>query len=620
MFAILPFLTLVAIFLIIRKKYPQFDSRLVFLLAAAFWGVLLVFITELSSLFHVFNYPVLSITWALLTIVLGVWAFVPWKRIVLAPIRLELLQWLQIACIAAVAALTLAIAIIAAPNNWDSMVYHLSRVAHWVQNGSVAHYPTPVTRQLIFPVFAEYQIAHLQILSGGDHLAQLPQWLSMLSCAAIVSLICKRLGGGTSAQIFSVFFTTTLPMGILQSTTSQNDYVVAFWLAGLSALILENDRHTDRIIPVGIGLCLGLAVLTKTSAYFFGLPVMLYYGVRGLLRQKARFIPIAAVVLVIALALNLPHYARNFSLYGNPLGPREETSRHQNAQISLQGVSSNAIRSLGMYAGTVDPLNSVLNTAVGGLHAAMGMDTDDPHFTLEGYEFLIERPSFHEDTMGSSWHLALALIAWVILLFQRKKLPNLMFIPLGLCVLAGFLIFCAMVRWMPWNVRLHLPLLVLSASWTGLLTQVSKKWVQWAVTIVFAALTLPVFYFNPNKPLIADYTIFNLPRREVMIMRKNLVVPYIESVNYLTEQDCYQTGLYLPDQEWEYPFWSLYADTGKDFRLEHVNVQNETASIKTSPFSPCAVIATQSAGETFTLDGEVYTLTWSMEPVYVYTR
>lgn len=63
-----------------------------------------------------------------------------------------------------------------------------------------------------------------------------------------------------------------------------------------------------------------------------------------------------------------------------------------------------------------------------------------------------------------------------------------------------------------------------------------------------------------------------------------------------------------------------FEDTGQPYRLEHVGVDNVSANIPVEDFEPCAVIATAPNGDHFNLDGAVYDLTWSMEPVYVYTK
>ena len=36
-------------------------------------------------------------------------------------------------------------------NNWDSMAYHLSRAAYWLQEGSLAHYSGASVRQIANP-------------------------------------------------------------------------------------------------------------------------------------------------------------------------------------------------------------------------------------------------------------------------------------------------------------------------------------------------------------------------------------------------------------------------------------------------------------------------------------
>ena len=138
----------------------------------------------------------------------------------------------------------LALAVGVAPNNFDAMTYHLARVLHWLQNRSLAFYPTPIWRQLILGPIAEMAILHGVALSGGDWLANTVQFSAMTGSVLGVSLMAKQLGGNRTTQIFAALLAFTLPMGILQASSAQNDYVAAFWC------VLFRGLH-DR--PGGLG-------------------------------------------------------------------------------------------------------------------------------------------------------------------------------------------------------------------------------------------------------------------------------------------------------------------------------------------------------------------------------
>jgi len=76
---------------------------------------------------------------------------------------------------AAIAAVTTTVALVAAPNSWDSLTYHLPRVEQWIQEGSLAHFPTASMRQLASNPFAEMLILHFRLLVERDCLDNLVQ-------------------------------------------------------------------------------------------------------------------------------------------------------------------------------------------------------------------------------------------------------------------------------------------------------------------------------------------------------------------------------------------------------------------------------------------------------------
>ena len=84
--------------------------------------------------------------------------------------------------------------LIMTPYNWDSMTYHLPRIAYWAQNRSVEHYATNCVRQVSSPVLAEFVNLHVYVLSRGhDWFFNLLQGMSYLTNAVLVGAIAKKL-------------------------------------------------------------------------------------------------------------------------------------------------------------------------------------------------------------------------------------------------------------------------------------------------------------------------------------------------------------------------------------------------------------------------------------------
>jgi hypothetical protein len=114
-----------------------------------------------------------------------------------------------------------------APNNWDSMTYHLARVAHWIQNQSVDVYPTNISRQITLGPGAEYLLLVAQVVADSDRLANFLQ----LACWVLITLAAPSLArlAGAPARIatWAAPLVASAPMVVLQATSTQNDLVSA---------------------------------------------------------------------------------------------------------------------------------------------------------------------------------------------------------------------------------------------------------------------------------------------------------------------------------------------------------------------------------------------------------
>jgi hypothetical protein len=113
--------------------------------------------------------------------------------------RPSLLALLALA-VAAGAVYELFLVVATPPNNWDSMHYHLARVAAWHAQGSLGYFPTHNAIENAYPPNAELLVLWTVTFLGRDVFAALPQLAASLATAASVFAIGRRLGHGSSRR------------------------------------------------------------------------------------------------------------------------------------------------------------------------------------------------------------------------------------------------------------------------------------------------------------------------------------------------------------------------------------------------------------------------------------
>jgi hypothetical protein len=584
MLAVLPIACFLAILLVLRQFHAVAGWRGAFLLTSVIWGLVLTFMTEALSLLRwIAFWPVLG-GWALALVMLS-WllAIGTKQRLDLGPhLNLLRLSRFEIALLLGVSLILVAVGVIAAvapPNSWDSMTYHMSRVVHWVQNKSVAHYPTHIPRQLYMNPWSEFAILHFQVLSRGDHLANFVEWASMVGSVVGVSLVAKELNADSRGQIFAAIVCATIPMGILQGSSTQTDYVVSFWLVCFVYFAMVLRTKPRWLYASAAGAALGLAILTKATAYLYAFPFAAWVGASFIRACRARGVLLVALALTVALVTNVGHYARNYDLYGNPLGPGGEGpgEAYANDVFTFSAMASNVVRNVGLHIGTPSGrVNRASTRLIYALHRLIGISPTDPRTTWERKEFQVRPPSFHESTAGNPVHLVLIIASVLVYFLSRhgKRGSGPYILSVGL----GFLLFCSYLRWQPWHSRLHLPFFVLSAPFSGLIVgdHVRNRPIANACMVALILMALPWVFENKSRPLVGRHSIFTISRINQYVRdRGGVAAPYIHAAQMLSRFHCHDVGLLLGRDDYEYPFWALLREQGNETPwLEHVNVTN----------------------------------------------
>ena len=649
---VLPLLALILLFLLLHSG--DRDKRSTILSAAIIWGVLLVAFTEILSWFRLITFSTVTTLWLLAIITLTVIYYrllkagkrtLPNFKI----IKLTPVSWILLGGILFIVATVGLIAIVSPPNNWDSMTYHMARIVHWIQNRSVAHYPTYISAQLVHPPWAEFAIMHLQILSGGDRFANGVQWMSMVGCIMGVSLIAEQLGARKQGQIFASVFCATIPMGILQASSTQNDYVVAFWLVCLAHCVLSvlPYKKPPFTLVLGIAASLGLAIFTKSSGYIYALPFLIWLLLWYLKKLRWQLWRPTVIVLAIVVLINSGHYLRNLDLYGSPIATADYTAHYKIEVYSLPTWISNVLRNLSLHADIVrylkleqwiTPLTGKVEKAILILHNWLGVNVNDIRTTFPPDSYRVPGISFDENIAGNPLHLLLIILAVILFIFNREFRQNRKLLSYVLVVIAGFFILCLMLKLQPYHSRHHLAWFVLLSPFVGLVF--SKTFPRQIVNLIAILLLVTSLQFvlgNKFRPIAAEQNIFNQPREELYFThRPHLIGPYREAIQFLQQRDCSIVGLSMGDTaapdlldplDWEYPLWPLFNQgEQRKLQLEHIIHPDNPSSPKSqlpphNNFQPCAIISIRSRDrkpvKSIVFKNITYYPRWSSPPVTI---
>ena len=620
----IPIISFVLLYIISFKMLNY--MRLSFLVASMIWGVILTFSTEILNLFKIVNVGGVSVTWVSVTIILFI-IYIRCKRIdfkyilaspsICAPLRTILMMVVAIVSIVGV------IALIAPPNTWDSAAYHMARVAHWVQNQNVDHYAASYLPQLYQPPWAEFAIMHLQIISDCDRFANCIQWWSMIGSILGVSILAKLFGADIRGQIFTAAFAATIPMGIMQSSSTQNDYVVTFWLVCFVCFSLhwfnanrEVISGDDLLHAMGVGMSLGLAILTKGTAYIYASPFVIWFAVLLVKQQKMRALQYSLLIAVMVLLLNVGHYTRNIILFGSPIsvGSGEETIT--NKVYSLPAATSNIIRNISLHLGTPSQfINNKIYYAIHRVHEIMNIDVSDIRTTSRWGNFVIIRLNTYEDSAGNPVHLILIVLSIAVCFLWKIWKLHYRLLSYIFSLIAGFILFSVLLRWQPWHSRLQLPLFVLFSPLVGMILARIRPKIFGSVMVILICITaLPWVFLNKTKLLLPaslvsvmrgpeniDYIpIWASDRKEQYFSHgssRYLKEPYMSAAAYIKTKGISDIGLWLPYDPWEYQLWVMLKEDSYPSRIESVMVSNISKKLEPETFIPSAIIRVRKIDE-----------------------
>lgn len=504
------------------------------------------------------------------------------------------------------------------PTYGDSMVYHLARVEHWIQNQSVAFFATHYLTQIEFAPLSEYNLAHLQLLSGTNRFDACMPLLATLVCIVGVSELARLLGASRSTQIAASVICATIPTGVLLATITEDDYFAAATGVGLLILLASfsmGSRWAYRAIALGAAM--GLCYMAKSSMSVLMAPVVLAFFAVAIFRQvrteglQGTLRPGINQVLVIgasALAVAGVFLAQTAQLFGAFVGPA--TSALLSSPKTIPGFAANVDRYTAAnfrigdgVSGIQTYVSKVVLGVLGHAYSVFGVSINDTHYTgilhsdtfAPGDYTLFQRiPEFGANPWDVLLAISAAIILVVVVVRGRRELRLALVLSLSLG--CGYLLLVGLPKFLPYNLRLQLPFFVAVSAVIAVALSIFPRWVTRLVLVGLVVACLPELLDNVETPLVPPNQFHGSYLTEYFGYYSNppgseQAPGYQTVATMLAQSTCKQAaiGNFLG---LEYPLWvglqhEHYKGVLNDFYVNNVSRKLEPS------YRPCASITHQ---------------------------
>lgn len=629
------------------KKYIRDAGLNSYIEACCVWMLFLFALTEGLSVFHAVRFMALFVFWAVFDIFLALIFILQWKKSGLGISELcgiqgrkmygdriegiqkkgrirNLRSYFYYGILVLTGLAVFLLALLTTPNNWDSMTYHLSRIAYWTQNRSVEHYATNCLREIASPVLAEFVNLHVYILCRGkDILFNLLQAASYFTCTVLVGAIARKLGCDKLFRFIAMLIYMSMPIAFAEALTTQVDNFATVWLLFFVYILLDLIEQKENLVfdlttvckVCTLGLCVAWGYLTKPSVCFGMVIFAVWLLVRCSVRKDKiwNLVRLALCALPCVILPLVPELWRNFATFhsyaSKTTGARQLVGTLQPSYVFVNFVKNFTFNM--PIALLKDSHEFFVKFAVKAAEL-LRVELDAESISEDGRVFGLHAPqTYGYDTAINPvvlWAFVFCVI-WAVIRFRKTDWKNLANSYL-ICASVSFCIFCAVLRWEPFVTRYMVSYLALLcpmiASQIQLRTiEESGQKLRYGIVGVISVLCIMELVNLLNFHLdIYRYKGANNRPYGYFASRREETQYYSDVADEIKGKDYQSVGLYvMKGDAYQYPVWAMLGDR----HMEHVNVQNESSVYVDEAFTPdCIIWFAALPEDTVTINGRVY--------------
>ena len=598
----------------LEEVIGNIDKVKCFLYSICIYTFIVVAANEVLSVFRAISYFSISVLWSVINVIAVIILSVIAKRerICFKTIVSQLsffnkkhLNWINIftVCICFIAVI---MALFTVPYNWDSMTYHMTRIVHWIQNRSVAHYVCHDISQISVQPLSEFVNLHVYILSGNtDYFVNLLQTFSYIISIALVYVISFKIGCNQLFSSLAALVFATTPIAFSEALNTQVDVYSGLWLLVFVYFILEFTSKSQKLCWNGemlikllaLGTSAAFCYLSKPSVCIAALVFIVWLLIVCIARKDEIQIVIKSVLIVgiCALAIALPEMVRNFVTF-HALSDTSTSTGFLVPTWDIRFLISNLVQNIGfnlpnVFFDVVWLVDKIVFKIIHVLYLG-----DEIPATLLDFRFMSPTDMNHDRALNPiiTWLMIFAIVFGIFTVIARKKekreKQEKFNYDYAIVSIISFFAFCISVRWYLFVTRYEVGYLALLAPAVMLIFQYifeKKEAYAWVFTGIICFMCL--VNFEDLVDFHKDYLYFGDKRETQYFHYRGLYGSYTEIAEIIKQKEYKEVGFLCGVDSYEYPFWKMLEDDLE--RFEHVCVTTETQMYDDSDFQPECIIA-----------------------------
>jgi hypothetical protein len=474
--------------------------------------------------------------------------------------------------------LNLIVIVFSAPHNWDSMTYHLARVAYYLQHNNLTSFNTNYWAQVVHPQNSSLLLLYTYLISGhNENLTQLVQFVSYWIAVCSVYAISTKVGNSKTQSVFAAMVSALLIEWLMQATTTQNDLILTAYL-GATVYFLLMFRETQKLsYLIWAASAIGLSIGTKAASLLYLPAVALVasyaliqsgVGSRDHLRKLA--VLVASTLLAICIFALPAGYIENYRQFGHPLGPKRVRAdlsfEGSSASYIIRNGTKNLIR-FGFDFLSPDgmPSASIVRKLPEKIVRRLGIDLETSEATRRPFN-IQKTPTAHEDL--SSWGVFGFGLIWVVIILSLMGVVKPTDVRI-LSLAAVLFLFCQAYcgPYDPWRGRYFTQAAIFAVPTVGLCLKTKNRLIRaYLLLIVLAGCISAVsaVVLRNNSALISTCSpdkcttsIFAMDRMEQLTRNRTEYYEPLKRFDQLVPKDA-RVAAFLPRDTFVYPLFGEY--------------------------------------------------------------